>query len=95
MAISQKEVQHIVALARLKLTDEELETYGKQLNDILLYMEKLNELDTSQVEPTSHVIPIVNVFRDDVVTPSLSSEEALANAPDRSGDFYRVPRIIE
>jgi len=95
MKISLKEVSHIAHLARLELTEEELEKFSIQLSKILSYMDKLNELDTSNIEPTSHVIPIKNVFRDDVVLPSLSSEEALRNSPERTGNFFRVPRIIE
>jgi len=95
MKISLKEVSHIAHLARLELTEEELERFSIQLSKILSYMDKLNELDTSNIEPTSHVIPIKNVFRDDEVFPSLSSEEALRNSPERTENFFRVPRIIE
>lgn len=95
MKISLEEVSHIARLARLHLSQEEKEKFSSQLNNILTYMEKLNELDTSNIEPTSHVIPLKNVFREDRLEPSLSSEEALKNAPDRSDNFFRVPRIIE
>ena len=77
------------------LTDAELERMREQLNGILAYIEKLNELDTNDVEPTSHAVPLVNVMRDDEAGPCLSREDALANAPDRAGEFFRVPRIIE
>ena len=82
-------------LARLELSEDEKEIMTRQLDSILGYIEKLNELDTSQVEPTSHVIPMLNVMREDEVRPSLSPEDALANAPDREDAFFRVPRIIE
>lgn len=95
MRISAKEVEHIAMLARLKLTDEEKELFSEQLSKILDYIEKLNELDTEQVEPTSHVIPLRNVFREDQPAQSLSVDDALKNAPDRTGSFYRVPKIIE
>jgi len=95
MKISVNEVEKVAGLARLSFTDEEKELFAKQLSGILDYIEKLNELDTSDVEPTSHVLPIKNVFREDVVKPSSAPDEILANAPDRSGDFYRVPKIIE
>lgn len=95
MKISLEEVSHIARLARLHLSQEEKEKFSSQLSNILTYMEKLNELDTSNIEPTSHVIPLKNVFREDRLEPSLSSEEALKNAPDRSDNFFRVPRIIE
>jgi aspartyl-tRNA(Asn)/glutamyl-tRNA(Gln) amidotransferase subunit C len=87
--------EHIARLARLSLSDEEKGLFGSQLNSILSYMEKLNELDTKDVEPTSHVVSLSNVMRDDVQRDSIPREDALANAPDRTDKFYRVPRIIE
>ncbi len=65
------------------------------MDSILSYMDKLNQLDTTDIDPTSHVLPIKNVFRKDEVRPSLSLEEALSNAPDRKNGFFRVPRVIE
>jgi len=93
--ITEDEVKHIVKLSRLILSEEELLTYGGQLSAILDYVEQLNGLDTMDIEPTSHVLPITNVMRDDVPNRCLSSEEALQNAPDPAGKFYRVPKIIE
>ena len=93
--IQRKDVEHVARLARLALTDAEIERMREQLNGILAYIEKLNELDTSDVEPTSHAVPLVNVMRDDEAGPCLPREEALANAPDRAGELFRVPRIIE
>ena len=93
--ISREEVQHVARLARLALTDEELERMRQQLDAILAYIDKLRELDVEGVEPTSHAVPLVNVMRDDDIAPSLSQEAALANAPDRAGELFRVPRIIE
>ena len=93
--ITRVEVEHVARLGRLELTEDEKERMTAQLDAILGYMEKLNTLDTSQVEPTTTVIPMVSVMRDDVVRPSLDREEALANAPDRADAFFRVPRIIE
>lgn len=95
MKITEGEVKHIVKLARLTLSEEELQTYGRQLNTIIAHVEQLRELDTSGIEPTSHVLPITNVMRDDLSMPSLSNEEALKNAPDPVDKFYRVPKIIE
>ena len=95
MKISYEEVEHVGRLARLALSEEERERMRAQLDAILTYINKLNELDTSQVEPTSHVIPMTNVFREDKVRPSLSQEQALANAPDRQEALFRVPRILE
>ena len=76
MKITKKEVEHVALLARLKFSEEEKETFVKQLSGILGYVEKLNEVDTSNIEPTSHVIKMQNVFRDDVVTDSLPREKA-------------------
>jgi aspartyl-tRNA(Asn)/glutamyl-tRNA(Gln) amidotransferase subunit C len=93
--IQKKDVEHVARLARLALSDAELEKMREQLNGILAYIEKLNALDTQGVEPTSHAVPMVNVMRDDEARPCLPRDEALANAPDRAGEFFRVPRIIE
>lgn len=88
-------VEHLSRLARLSLSDEEKGLFGNQLAGILSYMDKLNELDTADVQPTSHVISISNVAREDTPRDSLSREDALRNSPDSTGRFYRVPRIIE
>lgn len=93
--IERKDVEHVARLARLALTDDELERMREQLNGILAYIEKLNELDTEGVEPTSHAVPMLNVMREDEPAPCLPRDEALANAPDRAGELFRVPRIIE
>ena len=95
MGIDRKEVQHIANLSRLSLTEEETELYSGQLSSILEYVEKLNEIDTEKVEPTSHIIEMKNVMREDRNWNSLATDLALANAPDRKDDFYRVPKIIE
>ncbi len=88
-------IDHIAHLARLSLSDTERVLFGEQLESILSYMDKLNELDTKDIEPTSHVIAILNVTREDVGKPSLGREDALVNAPDKTEKFYRVPKIIE
>lgn len=93
--ITKKEVEHVARLARLTLSEDEKEILTNQLNSILTYMEKLNELNTKDVEPTSHVFPIQNVFKEDILKDSLPREKALSNAPDRTEEFYRVPKIIE
>lgn len=95
MKITKKDVEHIALLSRLKFTEEEKETFVKQLSDILTHVEKLNEVDAKAIEPTSHVIKMQNVMRDDIVTGSLPVEKVLANAPDRTEEFFRVPKIIE
>jgi aspartyl-tRNA(Asn)/glutamyl-tRNA(Gln) amidotransferase subunit C len=88
-------VEYISKLARLSVSEKEAEAFSAQLQGILSYMEKLNELDTKDVEPTSHVVSLSNVMRGDVQRASISREDALANAPDHTDKFYRVPRIIE
>jgi aspartyl-tRNA(Asn)/glutamyl-tRNA(Gln) amidotransferase subunit C len=91
MAISKDEVAHVARLARLKLTDDELERFGEQLSAILEAVGKVSELDLADVPPTAHPLDLVNVWDDDEPRPSLPVEEALANAPDRDGSFFRVP----
>ena len=93
--ISREDVEHVARLARLELNDDELERMREQLNAILGYIDKLRELDVTNVEPTSHAVPLVNVMREDEVVPCLPQEQMLANAPDRAGELFRVPRIIE
>ena len=95
MEITKQEVEHVAKLARLELSDQEKEIFTAQLSNILTYVEQLNELDTTGVEATSHVLDISNVMREDVPHESLSQEKALANAPDKAAGHYRVPLIIE
>jgi aspartyl-tRNA(Asn)/glutamyl-tRNA(Gln) amidotransferase subunit C len=95
LKISREEIEHIASLARLYLTEEEKELFGSQLGSILDYMEKLNEIDTRDTEPTSHVLPISNVMRGDIPGHSISKEDALRNAPGHTEKFYKVPKIIE
>jgi aspartyl-tRNA(Asn)/glutamyl-tRNA(Gln) amidotransferase subunit C len=95
MSVTIKEVEHVATLARLEFTEEEKETFTHQLNDILSYMEKLNELDTSNIEPLSHVIELQNVFRDDTVEQSSPREEMLKNAPSSDEKFFKVPKVIK
>jgi len=95
LKITRKEVEHVAKLARLALRDEEIDTLTGQLSNILTYVEKLNELDTKNIDPTSHVLPIKNVLREDEVKISLDREKALGNAPDRTEEFFRVPKVIE
>ena len=93
--ISRQDVQHVARLARLHLSDDELDRMREQLDAILAYVDKLRQLDVEGVEPTSHAVPLVDVMRDDALAPCLTQDEALANAPDRVDAFFRVPRIIE
>ncbi|KUO53585.1 MAG: glutamyl-tRNA amidotransferase [Desulfitibacter sp. BRH_c19] len=94
MRINKKEVEHVALLARLQLSKAEADNYTEQLNSILGWVEKLNQLDISEVEPTSHVLPMSNVFREDKVTTSFGIEKVLANAPDSKENFFRVPKIV-
>ena len=93
--ISRQDVEHVARLSRLALSDAEIEKMREQLAAILAHIDTLRALDTEQVEPTSHAVPMENVMREDEPRPSLPQEAMLANAPDRSTDFFRVPRIIE
>jgi aspartyl-tRNA(Asn)/glutamyl-tRNA(Gln) amidotransferase subunit C len=93
--ITREDVEHVAELARLELTAAEKGQFIAQLNSILTYIEKLSELNTAGVEPTSHVLPMSNVFRDDEVRPSLDRDRVLQNAPQQSHFFFKVPRIIE
>jgi aspartyl-tRNA(Asn)/glutamyl-tRNA(Gln) amidotransferase subunit C len=95
MRISPEEVDHVAELARLGLSPEERERMRDQLSVILGYVAMLNELDTSAVPPAAQVIPLANVTRPDVVRPSLSVEQVLANAPARFGDYFRVPPVLD
>jgi aspartyl-tRNA(Asn)/glutamyl-tRNA(Gln) amidotransferase subunit C len=95
MKITRKDVEQVARLARLELTPDEADTFTGQMDAILAYVDKLNELDTTGIFPTSHAVPLENAFRDDVARPGIGVEAALANAPDRSGSFYRVPKVIE
>jgi aspartyl-tRNA(Asn)/glutamyl-tRNA(Gln) amidotransferase subunit C len=89
------DIKYVAHLARVALTPEEEEKLGAQLGNILGYIEKLNSLDVSKVEPTAHAVPLVNVTRPDEIRPSLSSEEALRNAPAKAGGLFLVPKIVE
>jgi aspartyl-tRNA(Asn)/glutamyl-tRNA(Gln) amidotransferase subunit C len=91
MAITREDVLHVAALARLELREDEIGRLTEQLNDILAAVGKVSELDLSDVPPTSHPLSVVNALRPDVVRPSLSLDDAFANAPERDGDLFRGP----
>ena len=93
--ISREEVEHVAKLAHLALTEEELEHVGDDLNRVLEYFQALQKIDTTDVPQTTHAVPIENVYREDVVGQSLSSEETVSNAPDGIEEFFRVPRVVE
>ncbi len=89
------DIKYVAHLARIALTPEEETRLGAQLGNILGYIEKLNQLDVSNVEPTAHAFPLVNVARADEIKPSLPGEEALANAPAKANGLFLVPKIVE
>ncbi len=91
MAIDRKQLLHVAHLARLELREEEVERLGAELNEILAAVSKVSELDLSDVPPTSHPLDVVNVWEADEPRPCLPVEDALANAPEREGDFFKVP----
>ena len=93
--ITKKDVEYVAKLARLRLPEEEKEKFTEQLNQILKYVDKLNKLDTERVKPTSHVLPLKNVSREDQVGESLKVEKVLDNAPERARGFFKVPKVIE
>lgn len=95
MAFSLDDVRKVALLGRLALSEDEIEQMSHQLGAILDYVQQLQQVDTAGVEPLAHCLSVQNVFRDDEVRPSLSPDEALANAPKRVGDFYSVPAILE
>jgi aspartyl-tRNA(Asn)/glutamyl-tRNA(Gln) amidotransferase subunit C len=93
--LSADEVRHVAELAKLRLTEAEVEQFAGQLSAILEYAERLQEVDTSSVPPTPYILPLTNVMRDDVPQPSLSNEMALLNAPDSEDGFFRVRAVFE
>lgn len=95
MKITRKNVEDVALLSRLEIPEEQIETTTGQLNAILEYVDVLNQLDTTGVEPTAHVLPLKNVMRADVAVPSLPREEALANAPEQENGYFKVPKVTE
>jgi aspartyl-tRNA(Asn)/glutamyl-tRNA(Gln) amidotransferase subunit C len=94
MAVTITDVEHVATLARLSFTQQEKQKLIRELNQILDYMDQLNRLDTSHVEPLSHVVELANAFREDTPRPCLTQEETLRNAPARTEQFFRVPKVI-
>lgn len=95
MSLTAQEVQWVAHLARLELTEAELEMMTRQLSAIVDYVDQLKQVNTDGVEPMAHALAVQNVFRDDEPTPSLPVADALANAPQRRGDFYSVPAVLD
>ena len=93
--ISEDDVRHVALLSRLYFTDEEIRQFTKDLNTILSHVEKLRELDTEAIDPTSHSLKLSNVIREDIITSPLPVDEALANAPEAEAGCFRVPKIIQ
>ncbi len=94
MAVTKKDVEKIAELARLKFSEDELESFTPQMNEILSYMDKLNELNTENVEPLSHPVEQTNVFRKDEIKTSITTEDALKNAPAKDEHHFKVPKVI-
>ena len=95
MKLNRKDVEHVALLSRLDLSENELDKFTGQLDAILEYIDVLNQVDTSAVEPMAHVLEIRNVMRADEVQPSLPREAALQNAPDAEDGFFKVPKIVD
>ncbi len=95
MAISKETVQYVAHLSRIDLNPEELEKLSGQLTGILDFIDQLKEVDISDITPTSHILPLNNVLRQDNLQPSLAPEKALQNAPQKAGNFFVVPKVIE
>ena len=95
MALTSDEVRHVALLTRIRLTEQEVELYRSQMDDILEHFQMLQELDTDQVLPTSHSVPLDTVMRDDETKPCLDKEDVLSNAPRREGDYFRVKAVLE
>jgi len=93
-SVDEALVRHIGKLSRIELTEEEVATFGRQLGAILEYFGKLQELSTDGVEPMAHAVELRNILAEDIPAPSLTPQQALANAPQRDGDFFRVPKVI-
>ncbi|MBN1844322.1 MAG: Asp-tRNA(Asn)/Glu-tRNA(Gln) amidotransferase subunit GatC [Sedimentisphaerales bacterium] len=93
--LTAEQVRHVAKLARLACTDEEIAEFTEQLAAILQYVGQLEQVDTADVEPLAHCLPVHNVFRRDEVRPSLTNDQALANAPQRDGEFFAVPKVLD
>lgn len=95
MKITRKDVEHVALLARLEIAEDQIEKFTEQLDAILEYADNLSQLDTAEVRPTAHVLPVHNVMREDEVRPSLPRDLALQNAPHAENGYFKVPKIIE
>jgi aspartyl-tRNA(Asn)/glutamyl-tRNA(Gln) amidotransferase subunit C len=95
MKITKETIEHVANLARLNLTELEKEKLTTEMESIISYVDKLNELDTTGIEPSSHVLPIQNVFREDIIIDSYDREKILANAPQKEDGCFKVPKVVE
>ena len=95
MSITLKDVEYVANLAKLELSQKERIKFQKELDNIIKYIDQLNELNTENIPITSHVIPLANVFREDRILPSLAQDKALTNAPQKKNGFFKVPKVIE
>lgn len=95
MKVTKKDLENVAVLSRLAIPADKEEQYTNQLNDVLTYMENLNSINTDDVQPIAHVLPVSNVFRDDVVKESLDRDLALSNAPLKDDGYFKVPKILE
>jgi len=94
-AIDKNTVRYVATLARLRLSEAEIDRMAGELSAIVSYVWQLNEVDTTNVPPTAHPLPVTNVFREDIIRPGVDAEEALRNAPEAHGDFFRVPKVLD
>lgn len=95
MQITKSDIEHVAKLARLNLTEDEKEKYTKEMGAIIGFVDKLNELDTTGIQPTAHILPIQNVFREDDVKPSFDREKLFQNAPQKKDGCILVPKVVE
>ena len=93
--LTENQVRHVAKLARLNCSDEQIANFTHQLDAIIQYVGQLEQLDTTNVEPLAHCLPVHNVFRADQITASLTSDQALANAPQSDGEFFSVPKVLD
>jgi len=95
MGVSKEEVKKVAALSRLYIAENEMDAFAADLGAVVEHAQKLNELDTSDVQPTAHILPVKNVFREDKIKPSMDRELITENAPEKDGGCYIVPRVVE
>lgn len=95
MKVTREDVENVALLSRLSVSEDEMDKNIKELSDFLEYVDRLQQVDTENVAPTAHVLPLKNVFREDVVKPSLDRDAALSNAPEKDNGYFRVPKILE